>query len=52
MEDNIINNDEMRAKDMQRDRILKGMGLTVLRFSDREIFENTGAVLEKIWKYL
>ena len=45
-------NDEMRAKDMQRDRILKGMGLTVLRFSDREIFENTGAVLERIWKYL
>ena len=45
-------NDEMKAKDRQRDRILEGMGLTVLRFSDREVFENIGAVLEKIWKYL
>jgi very-short-patch-repair endonuclease len=45
-------NDEMEVKDGQRDRILEGMGLTVLRFSDREVFENIGAVLEKIWKYL
>jgi len=31
---------EMKEKDRQRDIYLKGMGLIVLRFSDREIFEN------------
>jgi len=45
-------NDEMKVTDRQRDRILEGMGLTVLRFSDREVFENGEAVLGKIWKYL
>jgi len=45
-------NDAMKVKDRQRDRILEGMGLTVLRFSDREVFKNGEAVLEKIWKYL
>ena len=43
---------QKRIKDNQRNKILEGMGLTVLRFSDREIFENIGAVLEKIWRYL
>jgi very-short-patch-repair endonuclease len=43
---------EGKEKDRQRDRILEGMGLTVLRFSDREVFENGEAVLGKIWKYL
>ena len=45
-------NDEMRLKDRRRDRILASMGLTVLRFSDREVFEVTEEVLKKIWKYL
>ncbi|MFH1703429.1 MAG: endonuclease domain-containing protein [Nitrospirota bacterium] len=43
---------EGKEKDRQRDRILEGMGLTVLRFSDREVFENGEAVLGKIWEYL
>ena len=45
-------NDEMRVKDRRRDRILESMGLTVLRFSDREVFKNEEAVLGKILKYL
>ena len=45
-------NDEMSLKDRRRDRILESMGLTVLRFSDREVFENWEAVLGKVWKYL
>jgi very-short-patch-repair endonuclease len=44
--------DEMKVRDRQRDRTLEDMGLTVLRFSDREVFDNTGAILEKIWNYL
>ena len=41
-----------REKDYIRDEALNGIGLTVLRFSDRELFENTDAVMEKIWSYL
>ncbi len=41
-----------KEKDRVRDEALKGIGLTVLRFSDREVFENTDAVVEKIWNYL
>jgi len=32
-----------------RDRYLESVGLRVLRFSDREVFEDVTAVLEKIW---
>jgi len=28
------------------------MGLKVLRFSDRDVFENIGGVIERIWSYL
>jgi very-short-patch-repair endonuclease len=31
---------------------MEDMGLKILRFSDREIFESIEAVLEKIWSYL
>ncbi len=31
---------------------MKGFGLRVLRFSDKEVFENTEGVLERIWGYL
>ena len=44
--------DEGKAKDNQRDNYLKGLGLRVLRFSDREVFENMSGVLEKIWNFL
>ncbi len=36
------------TKDATRDRHLADLGLTVLRFSAREIFENTEGVLERI----
>jgi very-short-patch-repair endonuclease len=41
-----------RKKDRLRDDSLTRMGIKVLRFSDREVFENIGAVMEKIWSYL
>lgn len=44
--------EEGKAKDNQRDSYLKGMGLHILRFSDREVFENMRGVLEKIWSAL
>ena len=44
--------DEGKVKDNQRDNYLKGLGLRVLRFSDREVFENMKGVLEKIWSVL
>ena len=40
---------EMRTTDGLRDRYLESVGLRVLRFSDREVFEDVTAVLEKIW---
>ncbi len=36
------------TKDATRDRHLADLGLTVLRFSARQIFENTEGVLERI----
>jgi very-short-patch-repair endonuclease len=39
-----------RVKDEVRDRYMKTSGLTTLRFSDKEIFENLTEVLEEIWK--
>ncbi len=41
-----------RSKDSQRDKALTQMGLKVLRFSDREVFENTSSVMESIWSYV
>jgi very-short-patch-repair endonuclease len=35
-------------KDMVRDAFMVGLGLTVLRFTDREALENTDEVLEEI----
>ncbi len=39
-------------KDEHRDEILNKTGLRVLRFSNREVFENIDAVMEKIWSNL
>ncbi len=38
-----------KAKDRTRDDVLAEMGMTVLRFSDRDVFENIGGVMEEIW---
>jgi very-short-patch-repair endonuclease len=41
--------DAARRKDHFRDKYMESIGLRVLRFSDREVFENLSGVLEKIW---
>lgn len=41
-----------QKKDSLRDSELVGLGLQVLRFSDRDIFANMEAVVEKIWSCL
>jgi very-short-patch-repair endonuclease len=41
-----------RENDRERDTYLAGLGFTVLRFSDREVFENINGVLERIWDYV
>jgi very-short-patch-repair endonuclease len=43
---------EGREKDRERDDYMRGMGITVLRFSDREALGQIDAVLEKIWSRL
>ena len=43
---------EGKAKDRARDAYMKGIGLRVLRFSDKEVFENVQGVLERICGYL
>jgi very-short-patch-repair endonuclease len=40
--------EEGKRKDNLRDSCLEDMGLRVLRFSDREVFENMRGVLETI----
>ncbi|MBI4690444.1 MAG: DUF559 domain-containing protein, partial [Nitrospirae bacterium] len=37
-----------RTKDGRRDEFMRSIGLRVLRFSDREVFENIEGVIEKI----
>ena len=41
-----------KDKDAIRDRHLADLGLTVIRFSAREVFENTAGVLEQIFRQL
>jgi very-short-patch-repair endonuclease len=38
-----------KAKDGARDDVFREMGIKVLRFSDRDVFENIGGVMERIW---
>ncbi|MEK6712650.1 MAG: DUF559 domain-containing protein [Nitrospirota bacterium] len=37
---------------MIRDEYMAGLGIKVLRFSDRDVFEDIEGVLEKIWNNL
>lgn len=41
-----------KGKDKVRDDILTRMGIKVLRFSDRDVFENIDGVMGKIWDCL
>jgi very-short-patch-repair endonuclease len=41
-----------RERDSIRDDILIKMGIKVLRFSDKDVFENIDGVIERIWSYL
>ena len=41
---------EVIQEDMTRDRYLSKEGINVLRFSDREVFENLNGVIERIYE--
>ncbi|OGP73961.1 MAG: hypothetical protein A2V86_07895 [Deltaproteobacteria bacterium RBG_16_49_23] len=41
-----------KAKDRTRDDTLGEMGIKVMRFSDRDVFENMDGVMEEIWSCL
>ena len=43
---------EGKEKDTIRDEYMKEAGLTVIRFSDREVLKNIDDVLEEIWRQL
>jgi len=44
--------EEGKERDRTRDSALATIGLKVLRFSDREVFEDIGGVLQRIWDCL
>ena len=44
--------DEGEQKDIERDAFLQGLGLTVLRYSNRDIHRNFRGVCEDIYNYL
>jgi very-short-patch-repair endonuclease len=44
--------DAGKEKDQIRDDYMKGNGITVIRFSDREVLKNIEAVLEEIYRQL
>lgn len=39
-------------RDRIRDDYMESIGIKVLRFSDREVFENLNGLMERIWSYL
>ena len=41
-----------KAKDRTRDDALWEVGIKVLRFSDRDVFENISGVMDEIWSCL
>ena len=41
-----------QERDQLREEVLLNMGVKVLRFSDREVFDNLNGVMESIWSYL
>ena len=41
-----------KAKDRTRDNVLMKMGIKVIRLSDRDVFENMGGMMERIWSCL
>jgi very-short-patch-repair endonuclease len=43
---------EGKEKDRKRDNYIASIGIKVLRFSDKDIFENINGVIERIWNYL
>ncbi len=43
---------ESKQRDRVRDDYMLSLGLTVLRFSDQEVFKNPDGVMEKIWANL
>ena len=43
---------EGKTKDAARDVYMAGIGLKVLRFSDRDVMKNFNGVMEKIWMEL
>ena len=43
---------EGKEEDRLRDEYMARAGVTVLRFSDREVLENLESVLEKLWSGL
>lgn len=44
--------EEGKKKDNHRDKYLEDAGLRILRFSDKEVFEDMLGILEKIWSNL
>ena len=44
--------EQEQAEDRQRDDFLQSAGLRVLRFSDRDVFENMSGLIEKIMENL
>jgi len=41
-----------KEKDRTRDDYMTGTGITVVRFSDREVLKNLDSVLKEIWRQL
>jgi len=43
---------EGKERDKERDDYMENMGLRILRFSNKEVFENIDGILEVIWEAL
>jgi len=44
--------DEVFEKDVKKTKVLNNLGITVLRFDDKEVFENIDNVLREIEQFI
>ncbi|MEW6468242.1 MAG: endonuclease domain-containing protein [Bacteroidota bacterium] len=48
----IHHSEKAKKHDAERDEMMKGQGITVLRFPNVEVFENLNGVMKKVTEYL
>ncbi len=52
LDGSVHDHEDQKIYDQERDRVIRELGIEVLRFKNDEVFENLADVLNKIWTQL